>query len=373
MSGAIIESLREITVSDLSAADAVVDSDADGDNEPATDEEIDIVSAGLVGEITVDDGVAHVPLAFGAPYSPAETELAAEVREAVEAAGYEPSLSIAIDDDTPAAADDVPIVIAVSSGKGGVGKSTIATNLAAGIADRGANVGLFDADVYGPNIPRMLGVQGEPVRANRSQEILPIDAHGMKLMSVGFMVEEDMPVVWRGSMVDQTLTELWHDVRWGELDYLVVDLPPGTGDAQLTMLQQMPVMGSVVVTTPQDVALDNARKGVRLFDDHEAEVFGIVENMSAFVCPNCGENHEVFRAGGGSKLAEEFDLPVLSRIPLDPAIGEAGEVGEPIVLGESTVGELFADLASDVMDHVGRRRRQSHATNAESRTETADE
>jgi len=325
-----------------------------------TDAETDIVSQGIVGEISTEEGEAHVPLAFGAPYSPAETDLAAAVRAAVEEAGYEPVLGVEIDDDTPAADADAPIVIAVSSGKGGVGKSTIAVNLAAGIADRGANVGLFDTDVYGPNIPRMLGVQGEPVRADQNQQILPIEAHGMELMSIGFMVDEEMPVVWRGSMVDQTLTELWHDVRWGQLDYLIVDLPPGTGDAQLTMLQQMPVMGSVVVTTPQDVALDNARKGVRLFDDHDAEVFGIVENMSAFVCSNCGEHHEVFRAGGGTQLAEEFDLPVLSRIPLDPAIGEAGETGEPIVFTETDVGELFADLAGDVMDHVGWRRRQSH-------------
>ena len=367
MSHAIEEALREITVPTPPGKD-----DAPAKDDAAT---ADIVSAGLVGEITVDDETASVPLAFGAPYSPAETELAMAVREAVETAGYKPSLSIEIDDDTPAADDDAPIVIAVSSGKGGVGKSTIAVNIATGIADRGARVGLFDTDVYGPNIPRMLGVQGEPVRADQNQQIVPIEAHGLKLMSVGFLVDQELPVIWRGSLVDQTLTELWHDVNWGPLDYLVVDLPPGTGDAQLTMLQQMPVMGSVVVTTPQDVALDNARKGVRLFDDHEADVFGIVENMSAFVCPNCGDQHEVFRAGGGSKLAAEFDLPVLSRIPLDPAIGEAGEVGEPIVLRESGVGEIFADLASDVMDHVGQRRRQSHtaAIGADEPTEAVDE
>jgi len=192
----------------------------------------DIVSQGLVGEITVDGETASVPLALGAPYSPAETELAAAVREAVEKAGYQPELSVSINDETPAS--EGPIVIAVSSGKGGVGKSTIAVNLAAGIADRGATVGLFDTDVYGPNIPRMLGVQGEPVRGDQNQRIVPVEAHGMKLMSVGFLVDEEMPVIWRGSMVDQTLTELWHEVNWGQLDYLVVDLPPGTGDAQLT-------------------------------------------------------------------------------------------------------------------------------------------
>ncbi|WP_435160108.1 P-loop NTPase [Halorubrum sp. SY-15] len=339
-------------------AEGVEHGDAD---DPDADAEADVVSAGLVGDVTVDGDVATIPLALGAPYSPAETALAKAVRSAVETAGFEPSLSVAIDDETPAAGD-APIVIAVSSGKGGVGKSTIAVNLAAGMADRGAAVGLFDTDVYGPNVPRMLGVQGEPVRADRHQQIVPVEAHGLKLMSVGFLVDEDLPVVWRGSLVDQTLTELWHDVNWGHLDYVVVDLPPGTGDAQLTMLQQMPVVGSVVVTTPQDVALDNARKGVRLFDDHEADVLGIVENMSAFTCPSCGDHHEVFRAGGGSRLAEEFDLPVLSRIPLDPAIGDAGEVGEPIVFDDAPVGERFADLAGTVMDHVGAHRRRSHAS-----------
>lgn len=318
----------------------------------------DIVSQGLVGEISVDDETAAVPLALGAPYSPAETELVAEVRATVESAGFEPELSVDIDDDTPATAG--PIVIAVSSGKGGVGKSTIAVNLAAGIADRGAAVGLFDADVYGPNVPRMLGVQDEPVRADRNRQIVPVEAHGMKLMSVGFLVDEELPVIWRGSMVDQMLTELYRDVNWGQLEYLIVDLPPGTGDAQLTMLQQMPVLGSVVVTTPQDVALDNARKGVRLFDDHDAEVFGIVENMSAFVCSNCGENHEIFRAGGGAKLAAEFDVPVLGRIPLDPAVGEAGEAGKPIVLAGTAVADLFGELAGELMNCVGRRRRHSH-------------
>jgi len=338
--------------------------------EPLIDDghkDTDIVSQGLVGEIAVDNETAAVPLALGAPYSPAETALAAEVQAAVESAGFEPELSVDVDDETPAT--EGPIVIAVSSGKGGVGKSTIAVNLAAGIADRGAAVGLFDADVYGPNIPRMLGVQGEPVRADRNGQIHPVEAHGMKLMSVGFLVDEELPVIWRGSMVDQTLTELYRDVDWGQLEYLIVDLPPGTGDAQLTMLQQMPVLGSVVVTTPQDVALDNARKGVRLFDDHDAEVFGIVENMSAFVCSNCGESHEVFRAGGGTKLAAEFDLPVLGRIPLDPAVGEAGETGEPIVLGETDVADRFADFAGEVMDCVGRRRRQSHTA----RTNTGGE
>ena len=246
----------------------------------------DIVSAGLVGEISIAGDTAHVDLALGAPYSPAETQLTEAVREVITEAGYEPELSVSIDDSTPAS--EGPIVIAVSSGKGGVGKSTVSTNLAAGIADRGASVALFDADVFGPNIPRMLGVTDEMMQPGGENTILPVDADGIQVLSVGFMVDDSNPVTWRGPVVDQMLGDLWHDVEWGDVDYLVIDLPPGTGDAQLTMLQQMPVLGSVVVTTPQDVALDNARKGITQFEPHEAEVFGIVENMSSFVCPSCG-------------------------------------------------------------------------------------
>ncbi len=319
----------------------------------------DIVSAGLVGDIKISGDTAHVDLALGAPHSPAEAELSEAVRDVITGAGYEPELSVSIDDATPAA--EGPIVIAVSSGKGGVGKSTVSTNLAAGIADRGAAVALFDADVFGPNIPRMLGVTDEMMQPGGENTILPVDADGIQVLSVGFMVDDANPVTWRGPVVDQMLGDLWHDVEWGDVDYIVVDLPPGTGDAQLTMLQQMPVMGSVVVTTPQDVALDNARKGITQFEPHEAEVFGIVENMSSFVCPSCGDQHGVFPDSGVDALADEFDVPILSRIPLDPAIGEHCEAGEPIVYEESETASIFHTLAGDVMDAVGRRRRASHA------------
>ncbi|SNR46013.1 Mrp/NBP35 family ATP-binding protein [Halorubrum vacuolatum] len=321
----------------------------------------DIVAQGLVGEITVEGETATIELALGAPHSPAETELVERIREAVDAAGYEPALSVRIDDDTPASGG--PIVIAVSSGKGGVGKSTISTNLAAGIADRGASVGLFDADVFGPNIPRMLGVADEMVPPGGENTILPVDAGGIQVLSVGFMVDDSNPITWRGPVVDQMLSDLWHDVAWDGVEYLVVDLPPGTGDAQLTMLQQMPVLGSVVVTTPQDVALDNVRKGISQFEPYEAEVFGLVENMSTFVCPNCGEGHAVFPTTGAAALADEFDVPLLGRIPLDPAIGDHCEAGEPIVFGETETAEIFRDLAGDVMDAVGRRRRHAHSRN----------
>ncbi|MEF8827455.1 MAG: Mrp/NBP35 family ATP-binding protein [Haloarcula sp.] len=333
--------------------------------------EEDVVSAGLVGAIDVEDGVAEIPLALGAPHSPAETEIADRVREAVREAGYEPSLSVEIDDKTPAAmVEDAPNVIAVSSGKGGVGKSTVAVNLATAMAERGGSVGLFDADVYGPNVPRMLGVHDHPGMAEDDETIIPLERYGMKLMSIGFLVGEDDPVIWRGPMVDKVLTQLWHDTAWGDLDYVVVDLPPGTGDAQLSMLQQMPVVGSVVVTTPQDVALDNARKGVRMYDDYDAHVLGIVENMSTFVCPDCGSEHDVFDVGGGDRLADAYDVPFLGRIPLDPAVRESGETGEPIVLRDEDTGDVFADLAGTVMDRVGEIRRQSHRLTAADETAT---
>jgi ATP-binding protein involved in chromosome partitioning len=325
----------------------------------------DIVSLGLVGNIEFDDEVAHVPLALGAPHAPAETEIASRVREVVREAGYEPSLSIEIDDQTPAGiVEDAPNVIAVSSGKGGVGKSTVAVNLATAMAQRGAAVGLFDADVYGPNIPRMLGVHDHPGMAEDDETIIPLERHDLQLMSIGFLVGEHDPVIWRGPMVDKVLTQLYHDTAWGDLDYLVVDLPPGTGDAQLTMLQQMPVVGSVVVTTPQDVALDNARKGVRMYDDHDARVLGVVENMSTFVCPDCGGEHDVFDTGGGARLADAYDLPLLGRIPLDPAIRESGESGDPVVAGDTESATIVEAIAERVMDRVGEIRRESHRLTA---------
>ncbi|WP_435095120.1 Mrp/NBP35 family ATP-binding protein [Halorubrum sp. N11] len=333
-------------------------------DDPILDE--DIVSLGLVGDIEIDGDTAHVPLALGAPHSPVETQITEDVRAVVREEGYEPSLSVEIHDTTPAGQmDGAPNVIAVSSGKGGVGKSTVAVNLATAMAERGASVGLFDADVYGPNIPRMLGVQDKPGRAEDDETIIPIESHGLKLMSVGFLVGEGDPVIWRGAMVNKVLTELLHDTKWGNLDYFIVDLPPGTGDVQLTMLQQMGILGALAVTTPQDISLDNARKGVRMFDKHDASVLGVVENMSGFVCDECGKQHDVFATGGGQRLADEFDHPLLAQVPLDPAIQEGCEIGEPIVSsGDSEPARAFRELADRTMDQVGQLRRRSHADSA---------
>ena len=321
----------------------------------------DVVSLGLVNDVTVEDGVAHVSLALGAPYSPAETAIADEVREVLADAGLEAELSARIPDDPEQAVlPDVKNVIAVASGKGGVGKSTVAANLAAGLSQLGARVGLFDADVYGPNVPRMFGVE-EPPQATADETIVPPVENGVKVMSMAFMVGEDDPVIWRGPMVHKLLTRLLEDVEWGELDYMVVDLPPGTGDAQLTLLQTVPVTGAVIVTTPQEVALEDARRGLEMFGRHDTPVLGIAENMSTFKCPDCGGEHDVFGSGGGKGFAEANEMPFLGAIPLDPAVRESGDEGTPTVVGEGETADAFRVLTENVADNAGVLRRRDVA------------
>jgi len=317
----------------------------------------DIVSLNLVNTVTVDDedGTIYVDLALGAPYSPTETAIAADVREALADVDYEVDLSASVDREVDPEEDVLPgveNVIAVASGKGGVGKSTVAVNLAAGLADMGARVGLFDADVYGPNVPRMVDAD-EPPQATDDEEIIPPEQYGMKLMSMDFLVGEDDPVIWRGPMVHNVLTQLWEDVDWGRLDYMVVDLPPGTGDTQLTLLQSVPVSGAVIVTTPQDVAIDDARKGLKMFGRHDTPVLGIVENMSSFVCPDCGGEHAIFGEGGGQALADEVEMPFLGKIPLDPSIREGGDEGRPMVLREGETAEALQNFTGQTANMQG--------------------
>ncbi|MFB6074059.1 MAG: Mrp/NBP35 family ATP-binding protein [Haloarculaceae archaeon] len=324
----------------------------------------DIVSLGLVNDIEITGDAISIDLALGAPYSPNETAIAGAVREALADLEYRADLSASVDRGVDPAEDplaNVENVIAVASGKGGVGKSTVAVNLAAGLADMGARVGLFDADIFGPNVPRMLAADEHP-RATEDEQIIPPEKFGLKLMSMDFLVGEDDPVIFRGPMVHNVLTQLWEDVLWGSLDYMIVDLPPGTGDTQLTMLQQVPVSGAVIVTTPQEVALDDARKGLRMFGRHETPVLGIVENMSSFTCPDCGSEHDIFGSGGGREFAREVEMPFLGEIPLDPSVRERGDDGEPIVLDEdSETGAALREFVRETAIKQGIVHRRRHA------------
>src|SRR3989338_10202709 len=225
-------------------------------------------------------------------------------------------------------------VIAVASGKGGVGKSTVTANLALALAKTGAKVGLLDCDIYGPSMPIMFGVQGKQPQVTPDQKILPLEVQGIRLMSIGFLTGENTPIIWRGPMVHQILQQFLTRVEWGELDYLVLDLPPGTGDAQLTLTQSAALTGAVIITTPKEVSLIDARKGLQMFQKVNVPVLGLIENMSYFACPDCGKVVDIFRSGGGEKMSDELQVPLLGQIPIDPAIVETGDQGTPLVLAK---------------------------------------
>ncbi|MEK7304822.1 MAG: Mrp/NBP35 family ATP-binding protein [Nitrospirota bacterium] len=257
---------------------------------------------------------------------------------------------------TPAKENFIPgvkHVIAVSSGKGGVGKSTVASNLACALALTGAKVGLMDADLYGPNIPMMMGSSKGPEQ--KDGKIVPVENYGVKLISMAYLVPEEAPLVWRGPMVHQYLQAFFRDVLWGELDYLLLDLPPGTGDVQLSISQMVPLAGAITVTTPQEVALYDVRKGMAMFQKVNVPLLGIVENMSSFVCGHCGERTDIFSHGGGERAAEKLGIPFLGRIPIDPAIRDGGDSGHPIVVGNpaSPQAAAFQDIAQKIIGALG--------------------
>jgi ATP-binding protein involved in chromosome partitioning len=244
-------------------------------------------------------------------------------------------------------------IIAVSSGKGGVGKSTVAVNVAVALAVSGARVGLMDADIYGPNIPRMMGVSGAPPVVK--EKIMPLEAHGVKLISLGMMIEPDQPAIWRGPIVMKIINQFLQDVAWGTLDYLVVDMPPGTGDAQLSLVQATLVDGAIIVTTPQEVSVGDALRGVKMFQRVGVPVLGIVENMSWFECPHCGKPSALFGSGGGERLAKAVELPLLGQVPLYPRVMEGGEAGTPIVTADasSSAAKALTAIATRVASLVG--------------------
>ena len=252
----------------------------------------------------------------------------------------------------PVAYPELGRVIAVSSGKGGVGKSTIATNLAVALRQSGARVGLMDGDIYGPNVPRMMGVNSPPPVVN--EKIVPLEAHGVKVISLGFLIERDQPAIWRGPIVMKIVNQFLKDVAWGQLDYFIVDLPPGTGDAQLSLVQATHVTGALIVTTPQEMAVGDALRGAKMFQRVNTPVLGIVENMSWFECPHCGKPSALFGSGGGERLANELGLPLLGQVPLYPRIMEGADRGEPIVVGDpqSSAAKAIVSLSERVRSAV---------------------
>jgi ATP-binding protein involved in chromosome partitioning len=297
----------------------------------------DLVSRKMIKDLQIDGGKVSVTVELTTPACPLKDQIEDEVRSAVLQVRNVTEVVVSFTSNVKprpglfdkAAIPGVSHVIAVASGKGGVGKSTVAVNLAVALAQDGARVGLLDADVYGPSAPLMTGAQGVPRPVDGKLE--PLEAHGVKMISVGFMVPPDQPIIWRGPMVSSLLRQFLYEVRWGELDYLVIDLPPGTGDIQLTLAQTLPLSGSVIVTTPQDVALADVVRGVEMFRKLNVPILGVIENMSYFACPNCGTRSHIFAHGGGEHISKRLDVPFLGEIPLSLKIREGGDRGEPAV------------------------------------------
>ena len=251
---------------------------------------------------------------------------------------------------TPVPLPNLGTIIAVSSGKGGVGKTTVATNLAVALAQQGARVGLMDADIYGPNVPRMMGVDEPPPVIN--DKIMPLIAHGVKVISLGFLIEKEQPAIWRGPIIMKIIGQFLRDVAWGDLDFFIVDMPPGTGDAQLSLVQSTNVSGAIIVTTPQEVSVGDALRGAKMFQRVNVPVLGIVENMGWFECPHCGKPSALFGTGGGERLAAALELPLLGQIPLYPRVLEAGDQGQPIVIAEpaSSAAKALTRIAERVRE-----------------------
>ncbi|RZV08212.1 ATP-binding protein involved in chromosome partitioning [Natrinema hispanicum] len=326
----------------------------------------DIVSLGLVNDVTIDDETARISLAFNAPYAPSEMEIGNQIRDVIEDAGLEADLRAHVDEEHGFDDEVLPRVrnvIAVSSGKGGVGKTTVAANLAAGLEKRGAMVGLLDADIHGPNVPQILPAESDP-GVTPNEEIVPPRSDGVRIISMGMMMEnEDDPAILRGPMVNKFMMKFLEGVEWGRLDYLIVDLPPGTGDATLNLLQSMPVTGAVVVTTPQEMALDDTRKGIQMFNKHDTPVLGVVENMSSFICPSCGDQHGLFGTGGADTIVDKYDVPLLGRIPIHPDFGADGSQGALVKSDDSEVQSHLEDVVGEVADRVGEANRRTVSEN----------
>jgi len=318
----------------------------------------DLVSLNMIRDVNIDGEQVGFTVVLTTPACPLRSQIESEAREAVAALPGVNSVQVKMEANVPADGRqrgllELPIrnAIAVASGKGGVGKSTVAVNLAVVLAKSGARVGLLDADIYGPNIPTMMGVEHLPTAGG--EKLIPAQSHGVKLMSIGFLVKPDQPLIWRGPMLHSAIRQFLTDVEWGELDYLVVDLPPGTGDAGLSLAQSMPLSGGLIVTLPQQVSLDDARRGLEMFRQMNVPIFGVVENMSYLDLPD-GTRMDIFGSGGGEKLAQESGVPFIGTIPIDPAVREGGDQGVPVVVSnpDSPVAQALNAIALDVAAKV---------------------
>jgi ATP-binding protein involved in chromosome partitioning len=316
--------------------------------------ERDLVSAKCIKGILVSGDTATVEVVLGFPAAGYREQLANTLKQLVESIEGIGTATVKVSSKIAAHAvqkgvkhiDNIKNIIAVASGKGGVGKSTVAVNLALALSVEGATVGMLDADIYGPSQPRMLGVHGKPESLD-GKSLEPLVSYHLQAMSIGFLIDEETPMIWRGPMVTQALQQLLHDTNWKDLDYLVVDLPPGTGDIQLTLAQQVPVSGAIIVTTPQDIALLDARKGLKMFEKVEVPVLGIVENMSIHICSECGHEEHIFGEGGGRRMAEQYNVDFLGGLPLDKRIREETDSGKPTVVAEpdSRIAQNYREIA----------------------------
>jgi ATP-binding protein involved in chromosome partitioning len=341
----------------------------------------DLAASGNLSDIVVTDGKVFFSLTVDAAEAPAWEPVRKAVEQAVKTLPGVSSVLVALTAERrgggggaaprPAAQPQqqphahshgprttsipgVKKIIAVASGKGGVGKSTTAANLALGLRDLGMKVGLLDADIYGPSVPRLFSIKEKPQTID-GRRLLPIEKFGLKIMSIGFLVDEETPMIWRGPMVMSAITQMLREVEWGELDVMVVDMPPGTGDAQLTLAQQVPLAGAVIVSTPQDLALIDARRGIAMFRRVDVPVLGLVENMSYFLCPKCGERTEIFSHGGTKAEATRLQVPFLGEVPLEPLIRETSDAGLPLVAtrSESPFAKIYREIATRVREQLG--------------------
>ena len=325
----------------------------------------DYVSSHAVKNLRVEGDVVVVDIELGYPAKTQHAAIRAAVEAAVAAVPGVARVEVGVASKIVAHAvqrslkplPGVRNIIAVASGKGGVGKSTTATNLALALVQEDASVGLLDADIYGPSIPQMLGLAGKQPESSDGEKMDPLEAYGLQTMSIGFMIDVDSPMVWRGPMVTQALEQLLSQTKWRDLDYLIVDMPPGTGDTQLTLAQKVPVTGAVIVTTPQDIALIDARKGLKMFDKVGIPILGLVENMSIHICSKCGHEEHIFGHGGGEKMCADYNAEFLGALPLELAIREMADAGKPTVVGapESRAAELYRAIARRVAVKVAER------------------